>query len=122
MTEATPDSLRALAYYDLKGSEFENMVDEFVEDVEAAKAVMVRGYDFNIHDSGTKEDYNAMREHIQAAEYNKAQAQRDARERKAAERQERKAAKALEDAALTFKSAEFQTYQNTQNSELWRRN
>jgi len=103
MTEATPDSLRALAYYDLKGSEFENMVDEFVEDVEAAKAVMVRGYDFNIHDSGTKEDYNAMREHIQAAEYNKAQAQRDARERKAAERQERKAAKALEDAALTFK-------------------
>ena len=103
MTEATPDSLRALAYYDLKGSEFENMVDEFVEDVEAAKAVMVRGYDFNIHDSGTKEDYNAMREHIQAAEYNKAQAHRDARERKAAERQERKAAKALEDAALTFK-------------------
>lgn len=64
MTEATPDSLRALAYYNRKGAEFEEMVDGFVEDVEAAKAVMVRGYDFNIRDNATKEDYNAMHEQI----------------------------------------------------------
>ena len=101
--EATPEGLRALGHHIQKGETYDAITEEFVEDVEAAKAVMVRGYDFNLHDSNTKEDYNAMREHIQAAEYNKAQAQRDARERKAAERQERQAAKALEDAALTFK-------------------
>ena len=103
--EATPEGLRALGHHIQKGETYDAITEEFVEDVIRAKAVLSPNYGFNIHDSNTKEDYNAMREHIQAAEYNKAQAQRDARERKAAERQERKAAKALEDAALTFKKS-----------------
>lgn len=103
--EATPEGLRALGHHIQKGETYDAITEEFVEDVIRAKAMLSPNYDFNLHDSNTKEDYNAMREHIQAAEYNKAQAQRDARERKAAERQERKAAKALEDAALTFKKS-----------------
>lgn len=87
MTEATSDSLRALAYYDRKGNEFERMVDGFVEDVEAAKAVMVRGYDFNIQDSATKEDYNALRERISESEFNRRQAKAQTKEQRAAERQ-----------------------------------
>ena len=63
------------------------MVDGFVEDVEAAKAVMVRGYDFNIRDNATKEDYNAMHEQISAAEYERGRAKLEAKKQRARERE-----------------------------------
>ena len=102
MTEATPDSLRALAYYNRKGAEFEEMVDGFVEDVEAAKAVMVRGYDFNIRDNATKEDYNAMHEQISAAEYERGRAKLEAKKQRARERERKKADQVQQQAVIDY--------------------
>ena len=102
MTEATPDSLRALAYYNRKGAEFEEMVDGFVEDVEAAKAVMVRGYDFNIRDNATKEDYNAMHEQISAAEYERGRAKLEAKKQRARERERKKVDQVQQQAVIDY--------------------
>lgn len=102
MTEATPDSLRALAYYDRKGAAFEAMADSFVVDVETAKAVMVRGYDFNVRESGTKEDYNDLRERIGAAEYERGRAKQEAKERRAARRQQERARQEADDAFVNY--------------------
>ena len=102
MTEATPDSLRALAYYNRKGAEFEEMVDGFVEDVETAKAVMVRGYDFNIQDNATKEDYNAVHERISAAEYERGRAKREAKEKRAQDRERKKVDQDQQQAVIDY--------------------
>ncbi len=98
--EATLEGLHALGHHIQKGETYDVITEEFVEDVTRAKAILSPNYGFNIQNSDTKEDYNAMREQILAAEMNKAAAKRHTKERKAAERQERKVTKALEDAAL----------------------
>lgn len=102
MSEATSDSLAALAYYNRKGDAFEQMVDTYVEDVDAAKSVMIRSYDFNIRNEGTKEDYNTMREQISSAEVNKATAKRESKALKAAEREQAKAAKDILSASVDY--------------------
>ena len=98
--EATPEGLRALGHHIQKGETYDAITEEFVEDVTRAKAMLSPNYGFNVQDSGTKEDYNALRERIMDGEYNRTLAKEQTKARKASERQERKLTKALEDAAL----------------------
>ena len=98
--EATPEGLRALGHHIQKGETYDTITEEFVEDVTRAKAMLSPNYEFNVQDSGTKEDYNALRERIMNGEYNRTLVKEQTKARKASERQERKLTKALEDAAL----------------------
>lgn len=98
--EATPEGLRALGHHIQKGETYDAITEEFVEDVTRAKAMLSPNYEFNVQDSGTKEDYNALRERIMNGEYNRTLVKEQTKARKASERQERKLTKALEDAAL----------------------
>lgn len=100
--EATPEGLRALGHHEQKARTYDTMTQEFVEDVLRAKSILSRGYDFNLQSAGTKEDYNAMREQISAAEVNKATAQRVTKARKAADRLQEKAAKDILSASLDY--------------------
>ena len=98
--EATPEGLRALGHHIQKGETYDAITEKFVEDVTRAKAMLSPNYEFNVQDSGTKEDYNALRERIMNSEYNRTLIQVQTKARKATERQEKKVTKALEDAAL----------------------
>lgn len=100
--EATPEGLQALGYHLQKGAAYDAMTEEFVGDVTRAKAMLSPNYLFNVRDSATKEEYNAMRERIGAAEFDKALAKHEDKERRAARRKERKAAKEAVQATVEY--------------------
>ncbi len=103
-SEADHDSLAALGHNRSRAEAMEQMVDDWVQDVENAKKVLSPQYGFNVNPDGTaKEDYNGMREEISNAEYNKALAKAQAKEEKARQREEKKEAQSIEAAALQFK-------------------
>lgn len=105
MSEADSDSLGALAYHRGKRNEFDNMLEDFVDNVEYSADVMFRNYDFNVQGSGTKERYNDMHEQISAAEYNKGLAKRQATEKRAAERVAKKEAQAQNEAFIEYQKS-----------------
>lgn len=100
--EATPEGVRALGHHLQKGELYDDMTEMFVEDVTRAKAMLSPNYGFNIQDSGTKEDYNDLRERIQAAEYNKTQAREQTRQQRASKRRQNKEQQETEDAFLNY--------------------
>ncbi len=102
-SEASHDSHTALAYYQKKSDAFEQMADRYVRDIEEARQTMFRGYEFNVQDKNTKEDYNLMMEHVDENQYRRALNIRQAEEEKKAARRQKKADKVLEEASLSFK-------------------
>lgn len=106
--EATAEGLRALGYHTRKAETYDAMTEEFVEDVTRAKAMLSPNYGFNIQDSGTKEDYNAMRERISEAQYNKTQAREQAKGQRAARRQREEEEQKTEDAFLNYQAGRIE--------------
>lgn len=101
-SEATPEGLQALGHHLQKGETYDALTEEFVEDVVRAKAVLSPNYAFNIQDSATKEDFNAMREAISAAEFECGRAKREAKESRAKAREQKKVAQQQQQAVLNY--------------------
>lgn len=100
--EATPEGLHALGHHEQKGEVYDALTQDFVEDIARAKAVLSPNYDYNILSSGTKEDYNGMREQISAAEYERGRAKLETKERRAREREQKKADQVQQQAVINY--------------------
>lgn len=107
-SEADHDTLAALGHNQRRADTMERIADDWVTDVEAAKASLSPHYAFNIGSDGSaKEDYNAFREDISAAQYNKALSKRQTKEQRAETREKAKDKKAIENAALEYQRSKI---------------
>ncbi len=116
ISEASDASMAAMGHNLARGNRMDEMVDTYTREIASARDTYVGRYEFNAHSgTGTKEDYNEMREREQEERLAAAAGSVD---RKAKIRQEKKAAaeikaqKAKEKAeALAYQKSRIQNFE-----------
>lgn len=111
-SEATHDSLNSWGYNQRKAEAVESMVDDYVEDIQSAKSVLNRSYEFNIADGFTKERYNQQMEDLSAAKWEQSRGKREEKVVTNQRKEDKKAAKEIALQQQRYVDAKFNKIDN----------